>query len=292
MIPHSELRGLVGGLRVHEPLSRHTTIGVGGVANYFFSPEQAHDLKLALDLCRDYGLPYIVFGGGSNVLFPDSGYPGMVISTDRLRDVRIGDGWVEAAAGVFTPALLTLLNQAGERSLNFLAGIPGSLGGAIVMNAGPRGISIGDRVDTVTVVDERGLVRKISGGDFCFSYRTSLARDTRLIVIEARLRLDGEPYDLKGTIAAKRANQPLDQLSSGCIFKNPPGDSAGRLIEQVGLKGFRLEKAKVSEKHANFILNLGGASYAEIRKLIDIVREKVYKSLHILLELEVEVIDE
>jgi UDP-N-acetylmuramate dehydrogenase len=143
----------------------------------------------------------------------------------------------------------------------------------------------------VAAIDPAGNVRILQQRDCEFAYRQSVFRTQHMPVLWARLRLDGESYDREAMSAQKLAHQPVFARSAGCVFKNPPGGSAGRLIDEAGLKGTRIGMAKVSEKHANFILNLGGATSAEIRKLIDIVRQKVYKSFRILLEPEIEVID-
>ena len=159
------------------------------------------------------------------------------------------------------------------------------------MNAGIRQKSIGAIVMEVDVIDPAGNVRTLQRDDCEFAYRQSIFRTQRTPILWARLRLDGESYDGDALRAQRLAHQPVFARSAGCVFKNPPDGPAGRLIDEAGLKGMRVGRAKVSEKHANFILNLGGATSAEIRTLIDIVRQKVYKSFRILLEPEIEVID-
>jgi UDP-N-acetylmuramate dehydrogenase len=215
----------------------------------------------------------------------------MVICTQRLRGYSFGEESVRVSAGESLCRLLDAANHNGIRSLNFLAGIPGSLGGAITMNAGIRQQSIGAIVTEVAVLDPAGNTRVLQQRDCEFAYRQSLFRTQHIPVLWAQLRLNGEWYDRDAIRTQRLAHQPVFPRSAGCVFKNPPGHSAGRLIDKAGLKGTMVGMAKVSEKHANFILNLGGASSAEIRKLIDIVRQKVYKSFRILLEPEIEVID-
>ncbi len=280
-------------IRFDEPLSNHTTLGVGGEARYYCTPESTEELADLIGVCHRCNQPYRLLGAGSNTLFADRGYPGMVICTEKLHGASFGKRSVRVSAGESLARLLDAANHNGVRSLDFLAGIPGSLGGAITMNAGIRQQSISAIVMEVAAIDPAGNVRILQQRDCEFAYRQSLFRTQRMPVLWARLRLDldGESYDREAIRAQRLAHQPVFARSAGCVFKNPPGGSAGRLIDEAGLKGTRVGMAKVSEKHANFILNLGGATSAEIRKLIDIVRQKVYKSFRILLEPEIEVID-
>lgn len=242
-------------------------------------------------MCREHGVPYFILGKGSNILFSDSGYRGIVISTARLTACNTSDSHLLADCGVPLSALISAANVGGNASLDFLAGIPGSLGGALAMNAGIKERSIGDIVEEITILSAGGVLRSIDREACGFSYRTSLILRSRLPVLGARLSFDGKMYDREQLLARRAATQPFGFPSAGCTFKNPIGRSAGELIERVGLKGFRVGMAKVSDIHANFIINLGGASSAEIRRIIDIARQKVYKSFHILLDLEIEVVD-
>lgn len=278
-------------IRLDEPLCTHTTIEIGGPCHCFLLPESTDALIASIRVCKEEEIPYRFLGAGSNVLFADSGYSGVIIATERLVGSTVHGDRVEVLCGEPLSSLLATVARTGEQSLGFLAGIPGSLGGAIAMNAGIPAHSIGDIVDRVAVLDTHNDVRILNAEECHFGYRESKIRAERLPVLWASLRLDEEPYDYDAILAHRRATQPISERSSGCVFKNPPNLSSGQLIEECGLKGFRVGMAKVSEKHANFILNLGGAKEAEIRKLIDIVHQKVYKSFHISLELELEVID-
>lgn len=285
------ISSLSGELRRDEPLSLHTTIRVGGPADGFFLPASKDSLIEGVHTCREHGVPYFVLGSGSNVLFSDSGYRGLIISTARLSAWTIGEGFVLADCGVRLAELISAANARGISSLDFLAGIPGSVGGALAMNAGIKERAIGDIVSEVTVLCEDGAPQSIDAKACGFSYRTSSILKSRLPVLEARILLDGRTYDREQLLAQRAATQPLGIPSAGCTFKNPDSRSAGDLIERAGLKGFRVGRAQISDIHANFIINLGGARSAEIRRIIDIVREKVYKSFHILLDLEIEVVD-
>ncbi|TRZ49964.1 MAG: UDP-N-acetylmuramate dehydrogenase [Dehalococcoidia bacterium] len=289
---HAKLISLQGGVIFDEPLFLHTTLAIGGRATCFFLPTTIGILQEAISLCNEYEFAYMILGAGSNVIFPDKGYLGMVIGTSQLRGASIGDGWVHALAGEPLAELITRLDQANQQSLNFLAGIPGSLGGAIAMNAGIPERAIGQEVEQVAILNSATKIKVIPAKDCGFSYRTSLFVKNKLPILWAKMNLNGKVYDRIEILNRRRLSQPSSAYSAGCVFKNPPGLSAGRLIEQAGLKGFRVGMAKVSEKHANFIINCGGATSAQVLELIDIIRRKVYKSSHIQLEMELEVIGE
>jgi len=287
----SSIASLPGELRRGESLSLHTTIQIGGPAEGFFLPASKESLIEAIRTCREHGVPYFILGKGSNILFSDSGFHGLVISTACLSGYKQSDECLSADCGVALATLISTANTHGNYSLDFLAGIPGSLGGAIAMNAGIKERSIGEIVKEITVLSTDGTLESIGRPACDFSYRTSSILKLRLPVLGADLFLGGEKYDREQLLAQRSARQPLGLASAGCTFKNPIGCSAGELIERAGLKGFRLGMAQVSDIHANFIINLGGARSAEIRRIIDIVRQKVYKSFHILLDLEIEVVD-
>ncbi len=287
---YAKLASLQCELILDEPLFLHTTLAIGGRATYFFLPKTIGILQEAISLCNEYGLPYMILGAGSNILFRDKGYLGMVIATSQLRGASIRDGWVHALAGEPLPEFITRLDQANQQSLNFLAGIPGSLGGAIAMNAGIPERAIGQEVEEVAILNSSTRIEVIPAKHCGFSYRTSLFVKNRLPILWAKMNLKGRVYDRIEILNRRRSTQPSSGHTAGCVFKNPPGLSAGRLIEQAGLKGYRVGMAKVSEKHANFIVNCGGATSTQALELIDIIRRKVYKSSHIQLEMELEVI--
>ncbi len=281
----------LGACRRGELLARHTTFRVGGRADIFHSPQTIEGLIGAIELCRRLGLPYVVVGGGSNLLFPDSGFRGVVLSTTSIRGIARTSRGIDVFAGERLARVVDHAQRRGEPGLGFLAGIPGTLGGAVAMNAGIRERSIGEMVQSVIALDPAGRVRELAATECAFGYRNSTFRQDGWVVLSARLHFDGPPFDRRAVLERKRATQPLTLPSAGCVFKNPPGLSAGALIEQAGLKGMVVGEAQVSDKHANFIVNLGGATSAEICKLIDIVRQKVYNSFHVGLDLEIEVIE-
>ncbi len=277
-------------IRLDEPLCTHTTIEIGGPCHCFLLPKNPDALIACIRICKEEEISYRILGAGSNILFADSGYPGVIIATERLVGSTVYKDRVEVLCGEPLHSLIASVARTGDRSLGFLAGISGSMGGAIAMNAGIPARSIGDIVDRVAVLAQND-VQILNAAECYFSYRESKFRTERLPILWASLHLNEEPYDHNAILTHRRATQPISERSSGCVFKNPPNLSSGQLIEECGLKGFRVGMAKISEKHANFILNIGGAKGSEIRKLIDIVHQKVYKSFHISLELELEVID-
>jgi len=284
-------RHVTGEVFLNEEMARHTTIQTGGAAACFFYPQHTADIKRALTFCSHHRQRYFILGNGSNLLFPDRGYSGLVIATGRLRGLRLEKDGLTARAGETINSLLDAANAFGYRGLNFLAGIPGTVGGAVVVNAGIPQASIGDVTSEVTVLDRSGTVRILSQSDCRFSYRHSGIRDDGLIVLWVRFNLtDKQPYDRRLLLAQRAIKQPLTYPSAGCVFVNPGGLSAGELIEKADLKGFTVKRAKVSTKHANFILNLGGAKSADILKVIDITQKKVYKRFNIKLKLEIEVV--
>jgi len=287
---------LDGDLRTHELLSQHTTFRVGGPAGCLFRPSAIDGFREAVDLCRSSGVRWKVIGNGSNLLFSDSGFNGVILSTrslDRIEMEREGDELraVRCACGVMVDRMIVEAERAGCMSLNFLAGIPGTVGGAVTMNAGPRDLPIGRQVLSVEWIDAEGQLQSADADACRFGYRDSLFRSQDAIITSVRLSCEGESYDREAILDGRRLRQPVDVPSAGCVFRNPVGDSAGRLIDRLGLKGLAWGGARVSEKHGNFIINHSRATSAEIRMVIDILRQKVYNGSHILLDLEIEVID-
>jgi UDP-N-acetylmuramate dehydrogenase len=287
----ANLKRLSGEVRTDEPLHNHTTIKIGGSTDLFFLPESSLSLVRAVKYSHKYDVPYIIIGNGSNLLFSDKGFAGLVISTVRMDRVRLHDEYVFSDCGAPLAKLISITHTIGCSSLDFLAGIPGTLGGALVMNAGISENSIQNVVKRVKVLSANGNISSIGKDDCGFSYRSTSILKERIPVLGAWLSLSGKQFDGHEILARRAATQPISFSSAGCVFKNPVGHSAGNLIERAGLKGFQVGMVKVSDIHANFLINMGGASAAEISKIIDIVRQKVYKSFHILLELEIEVVD-
>jgi UDP-N-acetylmuramate dehydrogenase len=288
----SELRAAGIDFRLDEPLARYTTMGLGGPADLLARPASVSEMVKVLALAREADLPVRVIGAGSNLLIDDSGVRGVVIATGALDEVHFpSEGIVEAGAGVHFPTLVRQTASRGLRGLEAGVGIPGSLGGIITMNAGAYQFSIGPLVGEVEAVSPgRGRV-VLHGKEIDFRYRAS-SFGANLIVARAKISLTpDDPLAIKRDINQhmrfRKETQPVGIKSAGCIFKNPAGDSAGRLIDRAGLKGFRVGGARVSEVHANFIVHEGKASTRDVLALIDAVREKVLRETSILLETEV-----
>jgi len=277
------LRDLPGEARPEEGLSRHTTFRIGGPAWCLFFPRTVEAFVEAISRARREGIPWYVLGRGSNVLFPDSGFPGLVISTRELARIEVtGDG-VLAEAGASLAALVPL-------GYGALAGIPGTLGGAVVMNAGTRQGEVGEYVAAVGILGWDGVPRRIPASECGFAYRSSRLKRLGLPVLWVELSCPESRVDPSEALRARR-HQPLGLPSAGCVFRNPPdAPPAGWLIERAGLKGKRVGDAFVSPKHANFICNLGRATAAEVLALMDLVRERVRRAFGVLLEPELEIV--
>src|SRR6266508_2651827 len=250
-----EIRGEV---RFKEPLSFHTSLRIGGPADIFVVPQDVEDIRLALSFADREQMPVEVIGGGNNLLISDRGVRGVVLKLEgclgRAEFIR------EAAA----------LNLGG---IEALVGVPATIGGAVAMNAGTPDGSIGDFISAVYFLHADGTMGEFKPGAGSFSYRMFIAPEGA-VLIGARLQLHRRPMaeiqkDIKQRLKQKKATQPLALASAGCVWKNPAGDAAGCLVEKVGLKGKRLNGAEISAKHANFIVNRGGASAADIRALMD-----------------------
>lgn len=292
---------LRGKLLVGEPLARHTSWRVGGPADRFYLPADADDLARFMRRLPA-GEPVFWLGLGSNLLVRDAGLRGTVICIagvlNHCRVVPPSGLWVEA--GVACAKAARASARAGCTGAEFLAGIPGTVGGALAMNAGAFGAETWEIVGAVETVDRNGTRRRRGAEDYLIGYREVRCRGhmpTKEWFIGAELRLNPDPERrgmerIKTLLARRAASQPMGQASCGSVFRNPPGDSAGRLIESCGLKGHAVGGACVSERHANFIVNRGGASAADIEALIESVRERVQAVHGITLVPEVHIVGE
>lgn len=283
-----------GDIYPNEPMARHTTYRIGGPARFYVLVNSISALSQLASVCEQEGVPWIVVGRGSNLLVSDEGFPGVAISLGRdFRAMRYDEetNRIVAGAGVM---LSSVVQEAFSRSLagfEFAVGTPGTLGGALRMNAGSRDEWIGSRVVSVTsYVPGRGLVRR-SGSEIDWSYRSSsFAPDEAILECELAVS-PADPFYIRGKMEAnlsnRKKNQPMNLPCCGSVFKNPEGVSVGSLIEELGLKGERVGGAQVSELHANFIVNTGDATAADVRQLIEIVQEKVREAYGIELSPEV-----
>ncbi len=279
----------------NEPLARCTTYRIGGPARYLLTPGEPEDVEKALTFAQDKGVPWIVLGLGSNVLAKDGGFPGLVIRMGKgLDKFEMKGATAIVGAGMPTPLLARRTAEAGFVGVERFIGIPGTVGGGVYMNAGAHGAEFAEVVTEVTVMDPKGKIKQLTRKQVPFKYRTSGLG--QVIVLETKLGLGEEaPAKLKEIqgrlLRWRKFGTPFDQPCCGSVFKNPPGPrTAGMLIEEAGLKGFRVGGAHVSILHANYIVNTGNATAADVLKVIDHVRKTVAKKLGVELELEVKVI--
>ncbi|MBU0672870.1 MAG: UDP-N-acetylmuramate dehydrogenase [Candidatus Margulisbacteria bacterium] len=279
----------------NEPLKKHTSLRIGGLADYFFQPKNIEELAEALELARKNKLPVAVLGGGTNLLVLEQGFRGLVIKLGRgLNTVTIEGSKIRVGAGVLLPNLIVTLAKKGVGGLEFLAGVPGSVGGAVVMNAGAWGKEIGQYVAEVRVLDHAGQEKVLKKSKLKLGYRSSLFQNSNWILTEVLLNLRRKkPKLIKERLlyylTKRRASQPLGIPNCGSVFKNPKNDYAGRLIEAAGCKGLRIGDAQVSVKHANFIVNLGEANAKDVIKIMTRVQKAVKERFKILLEPEVKI---
>ena len=281
----------------HEPMARHTTFRVGGPADVLFMPEGADQLIAALEAARSAGVPAHVIGNGSNLIVRDGGVRGLVIAIgEGMSEIARRGDTVEAQAGAALARVAAFAQAEGLAGLEFASGIPGTLGGGCAMNAGAYGGQLSDvLIDAQVLLD--GAVRTLSRDDMQMGYRTSLPLRTGGIVLSARFALTPDAPEaiaarMRELNARRRDKQPLNLPSAGSTFKRPEGHFAGALIEQAGLKGFSVGGAQVSEKHAGFIVNTGGATASDVLALIAAVQEAVKARSGIWLETEVRVLGE
>ena len=292
----AEAQATHGEIRLNEPMSKHTSWRVGGPAETFFVPASLEDLSEFLHkLHRD--IPVFWFGVGSNLLVRDGGIPGVVISASKiLRTVERVDHYVvRAGAGLPCTQLARECLRWGIGPSEFFAGIPGSVGGALAMNAGAHGGETWERVESVRTIDRSGVINQRAPGEYTVGYR-SVQGPSNEWFIEGTFRFDPEVTPSKQVmdemLERRKRTQPLGLPSCGSVFRNPPDDHAARLIEAAGLKGFSIGGAEVSEKHANFIINRGDATATDIEELIEHVRQTVIEKHGVELVHEVRIVGE
>lgn len=283
-------------LRFDEPMSRHTSLRIGGPAEVMAFPKNAQELAHLLKVSKELDITYVILGAGTNILAPDEGCKGLVIC---LKDCLSGmellpESQIRVMAGVTMARAAVFAANNGLSGLEFAHGIPGTVGGGVYMNAGAYGGEIGSVCKTVTLMDREGSLRECDGADMEFSYRHSRLQKGGDVVISAVLQLKpAEPEEVKQKmkeLQAKRiASQPLDYPSAGSAFKRPVGGYAAALIDQAGLRGFQVGQAAIAQKHAGFAINLGGATAAEMRELLTQVSDRVFRQTGIRLEPEIRI---
>ncbi len=276
-----------------EPMRLHTTFRIGGPAQFFVIPRTQEEAAAAVRLCRSEGAPYYIIGNGSNLLVSDKGYRGVVIQLFKeFSDINIEGTRIRAQAGASLAKIAAEALRAGLAGFEFAAGIPGTLGGACIMNAGAYGGEMKNVLLAVTVLTKDGEIREIPREELDMGYRTSRASREGWIVLGATIELargDGKEIRAKMEDLKQRRTdkQPLEYPSAGSTFKRPEGCFAGKLIQDAGLKGLRVGDAMVSEKHSGFVVNCGNATAADVDGLIRLVQEKVREDSGITLEPEV-----
>ncbi len=286
-------------IRRQVALAPFTSFRVGGAAEWYAEPRDLDGLAACVQWAEAEGLPVTALGSGSNLLISDSGLPGLVISTRFLKQSLFDEslGQATVSAGVPLPALSRRLARRGWRGFEWAVGIPGTIGGAVVMNAGAHGGCMAERVVSVKVLGPDG-VEHWTPEQLSYSYRTSALQENPYIVLEATLEFlpDGDPeqvlVETNHALRQRKSSQPYDRPSCGSVFRNPQAHSAGWLIEQSGLKGYQIGHAQVAQRHANFILNCGGATAQDIFELIRHVQTEVAERWSLLLHPEVKMMGE
>lgn len=294
---YRELQDLFPGrVRTGEPMKKHTSWRIGGPSDYFVEPVGRKELQLLVSFAKHREIPLTIIGNGSNLLVSERGIRGIVIKIGSgLARVTVLGRDVVAEAGAKLSALATAARDNSLGGLEFSAGIPGTVGGAVVMNAGANGSSVGALIREVLLLDLEGRLCRRGGETLNFSYRSCALQMEPMIVVEARFTCyPREKHliqdEMEGFIAKRLSAQPLGLPNAGSVFRNPPGDSAGRLIEAAGLKGLRVGDAQVSTLHANFIVNLGMATASDVLALIDKTRKTVMGRYGVELQLEVKIV--
>ncbi|HJT23162.1 MAG TPA: UDP-N-acetylmuramate dehydrogenase [bacterium] len=290
----SELKHLIKGkVELNHPIGSYTTYHLGGATAAFVQPQTIQDLAELLRCLTHASVPYLMLGGGSNVLFADEGFRGVVIRLGRgFQGLHIEGDRVRAKAGTQLVTVLSKAREAGLGGVEFFAGIPGTIGGAVVGNAGAKKAWIGPSVDELTIVTPHGEVKHLKKADYTYSYRNSSLKLSGNVLVEVVLKLKKEPKaeiekKVKEYFKVRRGKQPKTEKNAGSVFKNPEGNFAGRLTESVGLKGFKVGGAKVSEIHANFIINEGAATAHDVVAVMREIQKRVWGEYQIKLEPEI-----
>jgi UDP-N-acetylmuramate dehydrogenase len=300
-----EIKNFKGEIRRDEPLSRHTSYGIGGPADVLAYPADREDLLLLLQVIKDRQLPSFILGGGTNLLVRDGGFRGVMISLRHMDAIKIKREYrsiggsfaaVYAEAGASLAKLLSFSMEQGLTGLEFAAGIPGTVGGAVCMNAGTALGEMGDIVETVTLMSPDGGLITRGAEELGFSYRTTLIPAGHLVLhVQVVLRREAKEKIMervKELLRTRKQRQPWEFPNAGSVFKNPREETAGRLIESAGFKGRKVGGAQVSEKHANIIVNTGGAKAVDVLKLMEMISEKVLEVARVRLEPEIKIIGE
>ncbi len=289
---------IAGNVKFGEEMKNHTTFKIGGPADAFVSASGVEEIRAVLGFCRENGIPCLVMGNGSNMLVSDKGIRGVVLQVgSAMSDCRIEDETVYAEAGILMSALAKRILEASLTGFEFASGIPGTLGGGIYMNAGAYGGELKDIIEEVTYIDENNEIKTAKNAELDFGYRHSMFETGKYVILSCKIKLKHGDYDeIKSLMAeyTKRRNdkQPISLPSAGSTFKRPEGYFAGKLIQDAGLMGYTVGGAQVSEKHAGFVVNKGGATAKDVLDLIEHVQKTVEEKFGVQLEPEVRLIGE
>lgn len=276
-----------------EPMKSHTTFRVGGPADYFVTPQTAEEVEKVIETCTQEKVPYYIVGNGSNLLVSDKGYEGVIIQIyKQMNQVKVEGAQIHAQAGALLSMIAKRALDAELTGFEFAAGIPGTLGGACVMNAGAYGGEMKDVLKSVTVLTDKGEVKTLAKEELELGYRTSVIAKKGYIVLEAVLELQkGEKEKIQAVMddlkERRVTKQPLEYPSAGSTFKRPEGYFAGKLIQDAGLRGFQVGGAQVSEKHCGFVINKDQATASDVMNLMNQVSDKVYEEFGVRLQPEV-----
>nr|WP_303242817.1 UDP-N-acetylmuramate dehydrogenase [uncultured Blautia sp.] len=283
---------------VDEPMKRHTTFRIGGPADFFLLPSTVDEVRGILEICREEELPYFILGNGSNLLVSDKGYRGVIIQLYRnFSNISVEGNEICASSGALLSQIAAAARNASLTGFEFAGGIPGTLGGAVFMNAGAYGGELKDVLKEAVVMTEQGEILTLPVEKLDMGYRTSRIKKAGYLVLEAKLVLEqgdmDKIRDITKDLTEKRVSkQPLEYPSAGSTFKRPEGYFAGKLIMDAGLRGYQVGDAQVSEKHCGFVINKGNATAADVLTLIENVREKVQEQFGVTLEPEVKFLGE
>ena len=283
-------------VRCDEPMSSHCTFRAGGTAKYYVIPDKYKKVRDVLRLCVEENIPYYVIGNGSNLLVQDDGFDGVIIEIDSaLAKIEINGNEIVAKAGAKLSKIAVKALNESLTGFEFAHGIPGNLGGAVTMNAGAYGGEMKDVLKWVKVLDNNGEMKTLKAEELELGYRTSIIVKEKMIVLEACIELhegnrDEIEMHMKELMAKRKEKQPLEYPSAGSTFKRPEGYFAGKLIQDAGLKGYRVGGAMVSEKHSGFVINYDNATATDIINLMKDVRKKVYEEFQVTLEPEVKIL--
>ena len=286
----------VGNVLIDEPMKSHTTFHIGGPCEYFLQPQSIEEVQALLQICHEESIPFYIVGNGSNLLVSDAGITGAVIQIyKRINGITIAGEEIKVQAGALLSQLAKAAVDNSLGGLEFAAGIPGTVGGAVVMNAGAYGGEIKDVLTQAIVLTRDGEIITLPKEELALGYRTSIVKEKKYIVLEATFKLQqedkaiikGQMNELKEQRVSK---QPLEYPSAGSTFKRPEGHFAGKLIMDAGLRGFAVGDAQVSEKHCGFVINRGGAMAADVLQLMQVVKAKVKEQSGIELEAEVQLL--